>query len=166
MKDIYKNPTLYYILVPCLAALWPLLVWAVYLPGAKRGYEQEATQYVEAQVKIATILGRDPTRLELTDPNKTADKFDYATAVSDIARKCRISAMNYTTSSKPIRTSGGKTSRSAKVVLKQIDIQSFAAFLSKIQLRWANLQCDSVTLTQKKGLVDAWKVDLDFKYFF
>ena len=166
MADIYKNPTLYYILVPCLAALWPLLVWAAYLPGAKRGWDQEKAKYIEAQVKIATILGRDPTRLELTDPNKTADKFDYATAVSDIARKCRISAMNYTTSSKPIRTSGGKTSQSAKVILKQIDIQSFAAFLSKIQLRWANLQCDSVTLTQKKGLVDAWKVDLDFKYFF
>lgn len=166
MKDIYKNPTLYYILVPCLVALWPLLVWAAYLPGAKRGYEQEAAQYVEAQVKIATILGRDPTRLELTDPSKTADKFYYATAVSDIARMCGISAMNYTTSSKPVRTSGGKESQSAKVVLKQVDIKSFSTFLSKIQLRWANLQCDSVTLTQKKGLKDVWKVDLDFKYFF
>ena len=166
MKDIYKNPMLYYILVPCLVALWPLLVWAAYLPGAKRDYKQEKAQYKEAEVKILTILGRDSTRLELTDPNKTADKFYYATAVSDIARKCGISAMNYTTSSKPIRTSSGKKSQSAEVVLKQVDITSFATFLSKIQLRWANLQCDSVTLTQKKGLVDAWKVDLDFKYFF
>ncbi len=121
---------------------------------------------MEAQVRIATILGRDPTRLKLADPNKTADKFYYATAVSDIARMCGISALNYTTSSKPKRTSSGKTSQSAKVILKQVDIKSFATFLSKIQLRWANLQCESVTLTQKKGLVDMWKVDLDFKYFF
>ena len=166
MKDVYKNPILYYILVPCLVALWPLLVWAVYLPGAKRGYEQDADQYIEAQVNIAAILERDPARLELTDPNKTADKFDYATAVSDIARMCGILPTNYTTSSKPVRTSSGKKSQNATVVLKQVDIKSFATFLSKIQLRWANLQCDSVTLTQKKGLVDMWKVDLDFKYFF
>jgi len=166
MKDIYKNPILYYLLVPCLVALWPLLVWAVYLPGAKRSYEQEADQYLEAQLTIATILERDSTRLESNDPNKTDDKFDYASAVSDIARKCGIPATNYTTSAKPVRTSGGKKSKSATVVLKQVDIKSFATFLSKIQLRWANLQCESVTLTQKKGLVDVWKVDLDFKYFF
>ncbi len=166
MKDIYKNPMLYYILVPCMAALWPLLVWAVYLPGAKSDYKQEESQYIEAKVTIAEILGRDPTRLEFADPNKTADKFDYATAVSDIARRCTIAATNYTVSSKPIRTSSGKKSQSAKVVLKQVPIASFADFLSKIQLRWANLQCDSVTLTQKKGLKDVWKVDLDFKYYF
>jgi hypothetical protein len=166
MKDVYKNPIFYYILVPCIAALWPLLVWVVYLPGAKRNLKDERSQYIEAQVTIATILGRDPTRLELTDPNKNTDKFDYATAVSDIARTCGISAINYTVSSKPIRTSSGKKSQSAEVVLKQVDITGFATFLSKIQLRWENLQCDSVTLTQKKGLVDVWKVDLDFKYFF
>ncbi len=166
MKDIYKNPILYYILVPCMAALWPLLVWVVYLPAAEHDYKLEESQYIEAKVTIKAILGRDPTRLELADPNKTSEKFDYATAVSDIARRCRISAINYTVSSKPIRTSSGKKSQSAKVVLKQVKITSFAKFLSKIQLRWANLQCESVTLTQKKGLKDVWKVDLDFKYYY
>ncbi len=166
MKDIYKNPILYYILVPCLVALWPLLVRAVYLPGAKDSYRQEADQYLEAQLTIATILERDPTRLENNDSNKTVDEFDYVVAVSDIARKCGISPINYTTSAKPERTSGGKKSKSATVVLKEVDITSFANFLSKIQLRWANLQCESVTLTPKKGQVDVWKVDLDFKYFF
>jgi cytochrome oxidase assembly protein ShyY1 len=166
MKDIYKNPMLYYILVPCMAALWPLLVWAVYLPAAERDFDQEKKEYTKARVTIAAILVRDPTRLELADPNKTADKFDYATSVSDIANRCGIAATNYTVSSKPIRTSSGKKSQSATVVLKQINIASFANFLSKIQLRWANLQCESVTLTQKKGLKDVWKVDLDFKYYF
>ncbi|MHC4693522.1 MAG: hypothetical protein ACYS67_12340 [Planctomycetota bacterium] len=166
MKDIYKKPIMYYILVPCLVALWPLLVWAVYLPGAKHSYRQDADDYLKAQLTIATILERDPTRLENNDPNKTIDEFDYAVAVSEIARKCGIPDINYTTSSKPVRTSGGKKSKSAKVVLKDVDIQKFANFLSRIQLRWANLQCESVTLTHKKGLLDVWKVDLDFKYFF
>ena len=166
MKEIYKNPMLYYILVPCMAALWPLLVWAVYLPAAEDDLKEGIDGYEKAQVTIDAILELDPDRLENDDPNKTADKFDYATAVSDVARRCNIQATNYTVSSKPIRTSSGKKSQSATVVLKEINIKSFADFLSKIQLRWANLQCESVTLTQKKGLKDVWKVDLDFKYYF
>ena len=166
MKDIYKNPILYYILVPSLAALWPLLVWAVYSPAAQDNLKEEMKQYEKAQAKIDTILDSDPTRLEIADPNKTADRFDYDTAVSDVARRCKIPATNYTVSSKPVRTSSGKKSQSAKVVLKQVSIANFAGFLSKIQLRWANLQCESVTLTQKKGLKDVWKVDLNFKYYF
>ncbi|MHC4640384.1 MAG: hypothetical protein ACYS32_01980 [Planctomycetota bacterium] len=166
MKDVYKNPMLYYILVPCIAALWPLLVWTVYLPAAERDLKEGMAKYEEAQVKMNAILERDPTRLELADPNKPADKFDYTTAVSDVARRCSIAATNYTVSSKPVRISSGKKSRSAKVVLKEVDIASFANFLSKIQLRWADLECESVTLTQKKGLVDVWKVDLGFKYYY
>jgi len=166
MKDIYKNPILYYILVPCIVALWPLLVWAVYLPAAKRDYEQKEAQYIEAKATIKAILERDPTRLELADPNKNADEFDYDTAVSDVARRCRISAANCTVSMKPARTSSGKESQSAIVVLKQVDIATFADFLSRIQLRWADLQCEDVTLTKEKGLADAWKVDLDFKYYY
>lgn len=166
MKDIYKNPIFYYILVPSLAALWPLLAWAVYSPAAERNFEDEMEQYKQAQLKIEVILDSDPTRLELADPNKSADKFDYATAVDDVARRCKISANNYTISSKPVRTSSGKKSQSAKVVLKQVNIAVFADFLSKIQLRWASLECENVTLTKKKGLADMWKVDLDFKYYY
>jgi len=166
MKDIYKNPILYYILVPSLAALWPLLVWAVYSPAAQDNLKQEMKQYEEAKAKIDAILDRDPTRLDLADPTKSADKFDYDTAVSDVARRCRISAANCNVSSKPARTSSGKKSQSATVVLKQVSIATFADFLSKIQLRWASLECGKVTLTEKKGLADMWEVDLDFKYYY
>lgn len=166
MKSIIRNPMLYYILVPCISALWPLLVGAVYLPAAKRGFEEEQKAYNEAQQKIAAILALDPARLEFSDPNQTEEKFDYATTVSGVARRCNIAPTDYTVSSKPVRTSSGKKSQGAMVVLKQVDIGSFAEFLSQIQLRWANLQCESVTLTRKKGLPDAWKVDLDFKYYY
>ena len=44
MKDIYKNATLYYILVPIITALWPLFVWGVYLPKAERGWNVEKAQ--------------------------------------------------------------------------------------------------------------------------
>jgi hypothetical protein len=166
MKDIYKNPMLYYILVPCLVALWPLLVWAVYLPAAENDLKEGMEGYEKTQAKIDAILALDPDRLENDDPNKTTDKFDYATAVSDIARRCSIPATNYTVNSKPMRKSSGKKSQSATVVLNDVNIVRFADFLSKIQLRWANLECESITLTQKKGLVDVWKVDINFKYYY
>ncbi|KPL24047.1 MAG: hypothetical protein AMJ75_04640 [Phycisphaerae bacterium SM1_79] len=167
MKDIYKNPMLYYILAPCLVALWPLLVWAVYLPAAESDLKDGMEGYEKVQVTIDAILELDPDRLENDDPNKTADKFDYATAVSDIARRCNIPAANYTVSSKPIRPSSrGKKSQSATVTLNDVNIARFANFLSTIQLRWANLECESVSLTQKKGLVDVWKVDMNFKYYY
>ena len=166
MKDIYRNPMLYYILVPCLAALWPLLVRVVYLPAVRNNLIEEMKQYEEAKEKIDVILGRDPTRLELADPNKTADKFDYASAVDSAARKCSISAANCTVSTKAIRTSSGKKSQNATVVLKQVNIARFADFLAKMQLSWASLECEKVTLTEKKGLADVWKVELDFKYYY
>jgi len=166
MTDIYKNPTLYYTLVPIIAALWSLLVWGVYLPNAERNWQTEKAQYNEAQSIIAEILTFDPDRLEFADSKTGAAEFDYASAVEKIASLCRIPSTNYKLSSRPIMNSGGQKSQSAQVSLKQLDIVKFAKFLSAIQLRWANLQCAKVKLTKKKGLPDAWDVDLEFKYYY
>ena len=166
MKEIYKNPTLYYIVVPITIALWPLLVWAVYLPQAEGNWKEEQRQYNKAQEIITKILTFDPDRLEFADSKNNAAEFDYAIAVEKVATSCNISSSNYNLSSGIIITSGGQKSQNAKVVLKQVDIAKFAKFLSMIQLRWANLQCTQVKLTRKKGLRDVWDVDLDFKYYY
>ncbi len=165
MKEIYKNPMLYYIGVPAIIALWPLLLWAVYLPGAQKNWLADKDQYIKGRKIMEDILRVDPARLDLA-ASKTAAQFDYANAIDQIARTCNISANNYETSSKPIRSSGGQKSQSALVILKQVDITQFANFLSAIQLHWANLQCEKVTLTRQKGLPDSWKADLDFKYYY
>ena len=166
MKDIYKNPILYYILAPISVALWPLFIWGIYLPDAEDNWQAKKTQYSKAQKIMAEIITLDPDRLEFADAKNIAAEFDYATAVERIASLCRIPSSNYNISSKPIRTSGGQKSQSAMVILKQVDITRFARFISTIQLRWANLQCEKVTLAKKKGLPDTWKVDLDFKYYY
>ncbi|MGA1979781.1 MAG: hypothetical protein ABSG99_04340 [Sedimentisphaerales bacterium] len=166
MKQIYKNPALYYILAPVLVALWPLLIWGVYLPAAGRNWQVEKAQYSEAQGIIAEILAIDPDRLEFVDSNNTAAEFDYASAIEKTAGSCGIPPTNYKLSSGIITSTGGQKSQSAKVGLKQVDITKFAKFLSTLQLRWANLQCSQVKLTKKKGLPDIWDVDLDFKYYY
>ena len=166
MKDIYKNPTLYYILVPVMVVLWPLLVWAVYLPDAEDNWQDEKNQYSKAQKIIEEILNVDPDRLAFVDSKTSAAEFEYANVVDRVATSCKISSTNYELSTKPTRTSKGQKTQSCHVELKQVDITRFARFLSTIQLRWANLQCENVTLTKGKGRPDTWKVDLDFKYYY
>lgn len=166
MKDIYRNPIFYYILVPIVAALWPLLAWMVYLPKAKESVKEDVFQCKKAQQVITQILNLDPDRLELVDPNKDAVEFDYARDVVRIATRCQIAPANYTISSKPVRIKSGQKTQSAMVILKEVDIIKIARFLSTIQLRWAGLQCENLTLTKKKNLPDTWDVDLDFKYYY
>ncbi len=166
MKEIYKNPTLYYILVPVIVALWPLLIWGVYLPSAEHNWQVERTQYNKAQSIMAEILALDPDRLDFADSQNAAAEFDYASAVEKVANLCGIPSTEYKLNSGIIITSGGQKSQSAKVGLKRVDVTKFAKFLSTIQLRWADLQCARVKLTKKKGLPDTWDVDLDFKYYY
>jgi len=166
MKDIYKNPVLYYILIPVIAALWPFLVWAAYVPEAKSNSNSDIGQYEKAQKTMDMILILDRDRLQLADA-KTADaKFDYVKEVYRIATQSGIPQANCKINSGIIITTGEQKSQSAKVAFKDVDIVRFAKFLSNIQLRWANLQCAKVKLTKKKGLPDTWDVDLDFKYYY
>jgi len=165
MKDIYKNPITYYIAVPAVVALWPLLLWAVYLPNVKTNLQAEQAQCTKAEKIMGDILKLDPVRFDLA-ASKNAAQFDYAIAIDQTARACNISPLNYETSSKAVRSSGGQKSQSALVTLKQVDITQFAKFLSAMQLHWANLQCEKVTLTRQKGTPDSWKADLDFKYYY
>jgi len=166
MKDIYKNPTLYYILVPVIVALWPLLVWAVYLPDGERSLYTDIDQYEQAQQKIESILNLDPDRLDLADAKTGAAEFDYVNEVYRIAIQSGIPPANCKINSGMIIKTREQKSRSAKVIFKDVDIVKFAKFLSNIQLRWANLQCTEVKLTKKKGLPDTWDIDLDFKYYY
>ena len=164
MKDIYKNPVLYYILVPVVVALWPLFVRTVYLPNGERSLTREMTQYNDANDIMSQIIELDPDRA--IDANNAPSEFTYAVAVNRIASLCKIPPTKYKLSSRMIMKSDRQKSQSANVVLKEVDIVSFSRFLSLIQKRWANLQCNRVKLTRKEGLPDVWDVDIEFKYYY
>jgi len=166
MKEIYKNPILYYIGIPVVVVLWPLFVAGIYLPNAEKKWDAEKDQYDKAQKVVAEILALDPERLAFVDLEKAATEFDYANAVEQIASQYKISPTNYKISSRPIAISGGQKSQNANVVLNQVDITTFAEFLSTIQLRWGKLQCVRVKLEKKKGLADVWDVNIEFKYYY
>ncbi len=166
MKDIYKNPILYYIAVPVIVGLWSLLVWAIYLPAAEENIKNQQEQYREAEGIMMEILTLDPDRLEFVDPNDTDAEFTYANAIREVALKCGIPPSKYELNSGMIISSREQKSQNAKVDLKQVDIVTFANFISMIQFRWADLQCERVKLTKKKGVPDMWDVDIEFKYYY
>ncbi len=168
MKDIYKNPILYYILVPAIISLWPLLVWAMYLPAAEKSVEDQLAQDRKAEAIMIEILTLDPGRRKFADSNNVSTKFTYDNAVARVAGpgECNIPPSKYKLSSGMLITSRDQKSQSATVNLKQINIVKFAEFISMIQLRWANLQCNRVKLTKKQGLPDMWDVDIEFKYYY
>ena len=168
MKELYKNPILYYILVPVMVALWPLLLWGRYLPKVEDNLEAEMIQYKEARGIMDEILTLDEGRLEFGDSNTVAVKFDYARAVEKVAALCGIISQDYKLSSRGIRKtkSKGQKTQDADLNLKKIDIVRFSKFLSMIQLRWADLECTRLRLTKKKGLADTWDIDIVFKYYY
>ncbi len=166
MKDIYKNPILYYILIPVIVCFWPLLVWAVYLPAAEKNNKDQQAQFKKAEAIMMEILTLDPDRRDFADSNDVDAEFNFDKAVARVASTSKIPPSKWDLNAVAPQTSSGQKNQSADVSLKQIDLVKFAEFLSTIQLRWANLQCNRVKLTQKPGLPDMWDVDIEFKYYY
>ena len=166
MKDIYKNPILYYIAVPLVVSLWPLLVWAVYLPEARQDIRDQQDQYKRAEPIMMEILTLDPERLQFADANDAATEFSYGSAVDGVASACGIPPSQYKVGTTLIISTREQRSQSGTVDLRQVDIVKFARFLSMIQLRWPSLQCERVKLTQKEGPPDIWDVNIEFKYYY
>jgi hypothetical protein len=164
MKDVFRNPTFYYILVPVVVGIWPLLVWAVYLPQSRKGYQKEETDFKKSQDVMLEILKLDPERG--SDANEATAEFDYANAVDRAASSCRIPPSKYKVSTQMLMKTRGRKTQDATVSLKEVDMESFAKFLSTIQLRWGNLECNYIRLAGKKGLPDMWDVEIRFKYIY
>ncbi len=166
MKEVYKNPMLYYLLAPLLVAVWPLLVWAVHLPRTQESWDSEQSFFVEGQTYILDILRLDPDRLDFAGDSEVSGEFSYAKAIDRVANLCRIPAGKCDYSAGSIVPSGNKRKQQARVKLTDVDVVQAATFLSRIQSTWVKLTCDKVKLTKDKGLPDQWDVDFTFWYYY
>jgi hypothetical protein len=167
MREIYKNPMLYYLLIPVLVGIWPLLVWGVYLPKAEDDRGKEAALCVQGQVDVNDILSIDPDRPKMTTKNLVPTEFSYGAAVDRVANLCKIPTSNWTSAAGNIIVSGGKKRQDARVKLTNVGISQAAKFLSTIQSMWpSRLTCENVKLQKKKGMPDQWDVDFSFLYYY
>ena len=165
MKDLIRNQMLWYILIPVLAAAWPIWLSAVSIPTSKAYWTYNQNQYIDSQKLFSQILELDPDRLELAEVDKKIREFSYARAVEDAAKNCGISSRNYKLSSGVPMKIGEQEVQTADVTLKNVEIVRFTKFLDTIQLRWPNLQCAQLKITKEKDKVDLWKCSLKFKYY-
>ena len=55
MKDVYKKPIFYYVLVPLLLAIWPIWLFAFGLPGAKDSYKREGYPSLSFAISTGSI---------------------------------------------------------------------------------------------------------------
>ena len=161
MKDILKERMLYYILVPVILLLWPVLVWFMYIPNTEANWQDAEKKYAESQKVMTDILKMDSARLDYGKSKKTG-QFDYSVALNIAAKRVGLPDTGYTFNSKPIR----KKTQQCQVTVQQTDITRFAKFLSTLQFTWADLQCEKVTLTKKSGLPDAWKIVVSLRYYY
>ncbi len=164
MKDIYKNPLFYYILVPAVVGLWPLVVGVFYLPAAEKALRDDLQYGQQARQKVERILTLDPDRL--AKQTKPASDFEYYRAIEQVAKAVRIAPASYKLSSQPPHITQGKKVQTCRVELKGVSINQFAEFLSALQMRWPALQCRQIVLTAAKGTPDVWTVAVDFRYHF
>jgi len=166
MKDIHKNPVLYYIGVPVLVAVWPLLVSTHSLPGAHKDLVKWKGWFPDVNAQAEEILRLDPDRLADGAPVVT-ERFDYLTAITRSARKCDIPSGSYSHSTGMItKSSKGQQSQTATVTLKGVNIIQASRFLSALQMSWPHLECTSIDLTHDKKVLDRWDAKLGFQYFY
>jgi hypothetical protein len=161
MKDLHKNPVLYYVLIPLLVGLWPLLMWFKYLPQAQENLVQQKQDMAKAHELISEILTMDPDRLAYAkDSQGESVEFTYGRAINQAAKTCGIKTPVLREDRKTVKGQG------AGVTLASVDIVKCSRFLSTLQMHWNKLQCTQISLTKQKGLKDSWKVSLRFNYAF
>lgn len=168
MKDLHKNPTLYYILVPVLVGFWPLLVWAMYLPAAKKTLNTEAQLAKKGEGLAVKILVLDPERVDAIDANKPPTEFSYSMAVDKVAGKCNIPSSKYKLSTGPAIMKNKEKSQTANLRINDISVLQLAQFLSLMQHHWGTLRCEDIAMTKVKAEArpDVWTVELRLNYFF
>ncbi len=164
MKDYYKNPNFYYILIPVAAMLWALLARAVLLPETDSQWQKQVQENKEARSNITKILVLDPDRINYEQQKDKVVEFDYSTSVEQFAKTCRIAPSNYKLTARRIVKSRGNKIQTGDLTIKSVDIETFAKFLSSMLIRWPDLQCNQLNFTKLKAAKDLWQVRIKFIY--
>jgi len=166
MRGIYKNPMLYYVLIPVLVGLWPLLVWGVYLPQARNDLRKEGSLCIEGETCVIDILRIDPDRPNMQSKGPGMREFSYISAVDQVANLCKIPSSSYILTAGNINPSEVRKRQDARIKLTNVGVVQAAKFLSNMQSMWIALQCQDAKLQRKKGVPDQWDVDYRFLYYY
>ena len=114
MKIDFKDPNVYYILVPIAVALWALTAGFVLYPKSLKNWEANKAEYEKAQGLMDQLVALQPERLNFKmDENTRAEEFDFIKTVSEFAGKFSISNSNYNLIVRPDVNRAGRKTQSA-----------------------------------------------------
>ena len=167
MKIDYKNPTVYYIAVPVIAGLWAILAGFVSYPASIEAWEQSRSDFESVEKQIKQLIALQPKRLDYkVDQKAKPEEFDFTKTINDFARVFSISDSNYNLTVRGQTKRAGRETRSATIVIKTIDIEKLAQFLSAMLLRWPELKCEVLSVEKVKKTKNNWKVNMSMTYYY
>ena len=166
MNDYLKNPNLYYILIPAIAAAWAVYTWTMAVPKAQKEWTELQQSYNKAQLTITDMLKLDSDRLDYEKLKGDSKEFNFETEVDHFATLAKIPSSNYKFTGRAERERGDKRTKGANISINPVDIQKLAIFISSILTPWPDLQCDSLRLTKQTSGPDIWKADIKFTYYY
>ena len=167
MKIDYKNPTVYYIAVPVIAGLWAILAGFFFYPASIEAWEKSRSDFESVEKQIKQLVALQPKRLDYkVDQKAKPEEFDFTKTINDFARVFSISDSNYNLTVRGQTKRAGRETRSATIVIKTIDIEKLAQFLSAMLLRWPELKCEVLSIEKVKKTKNNWKVNMSMTYYY
>lgn len=165
-KDLWKNPDLFFTLVPILAALWALGAGMIFYPRSVKTWKETQGQYAEAGVLIEQILQIEPERINFQQQEEQSSEFDYANEVDRFTKDFGIVSGSYTLSVRPGLKQKGKMRKSADLSFKSVQVETAAGFVSAMLARWPDLQCEQITLDKVGTAKNEWNVTVRLLYYY
>lgn len=167
MKIDFKDPNMYYILVPVLAGIWAIAAGLVFYPKSVKAWEESEAQYTKAQDVIDQLVTLQPERLAYkVDASAASEDFDFTKTINEFASALSIPPSNYNLTVRSEANRAGRKTRSASVSIKTIDIEKLSQFLSALLLRWPDLKCDTLSFSKIKDAKNNWQADISLTYFY
>ena len=165
MKEFYKNPNFYLIIVPLAALIWAITTSTVLFASANDEWEKRKADFEKSQPIIKNILRLDPERINnLNKQKKNAGKFDYNMVIAKFADAHGIPATGYSLRASGRSRRGGQLTQSATLTIDNIKITPFSRFLTELLYVWPDLECEKLTLKKQNTGPDAWEAQLHYKY--
>ncbi|MHC4854870.1 MAG: hypothetical protein ACYS72_00510 [Planctomycetota bacterium] len=162
-----KDPNVYYILVPVLAAMWAVMAGLVLYPKSVKAWDESEAEYTKAQTMMDQLVTLQPERLAYkVDENAKSQDFDFTKTINEFAGALSIPPSNYNLTVRSEANRGGRKTRSASISIKAIDIEKLAQFLSALLLRWPDLRCDTLSFSKIKDAKNNWQADISLTYFY
>ena len=163
----FKNPNVYYILVPVLAAIWAVTAGLVSYPKSVKAWQDSQAEYEKAQGLIDQLATLQPERLAYkVDKTVQSEDFDFTKTINEFAAALSIPPSSYNLTVRSEANRAGRRTRSATVSIKSIDIEKLAQFVSALLLRWPDLKCDTLSFSKIKGAKNNWQADISLTYFY